>query len=47
MPEDPSRDRTLLIWDMLERIAALKADGAEPNEVEELAAEYRRLRAEL
>ena len=43
----PWRDRPLVLYDLLNRIAILKADRADPAEVELLAAEFRRLRAEL
>jgi hypothetical protein len=43
----PSRDRPLVLYDLLEQIAWLQAVGADPAEVEGLAEEYRRLRAEL
>lgn len=46
-PPVPTRDRPLILYDLLEQIAWLKAIGADPNEVERLAAEFRRLRAEL
>ena len=46
-PPVPTRDRPLILYDLLEQIAWLKAIGADPNEVEQLAAEFRRLRAEL
>ena len=41
------RDQPLVIWELLERIAALKATGANPAEVGRLAAQFRRMRAEL
>ncbi len=43
----PPRDRPLVIWELLERIAVLKAAAADPGEIDRLAAEFRRLRAEL
>ncbi len=43
----PTRDRPLVLYDLLEQIAWLKAVGADPDEVERLVAEFRRLRAEL
>lgn len=43
----PTRDRPLILHDLLEQIAWLKAIGADPDEIERLAAEFRRLRAEL
>lgn len=43
----PSRDRPLVIWEILERIGTLKATGDDPAEVERLVEEFRRLRAEL
>ena len=43
----PERDRPLVLYDLLDKIAWLKAIGADPAEVERLASEYRRLRAEL
>ena len=43
----PERDRPLVLYDVLEQIAWLKAIGADPDEVERLAVEFRRLRAEL
>ena len=46
-PPVPTRDRPLILYDLLEQIAWLKAIGADPDEVERLAAEFRRLRAEL
>lgn len=41
------RNRPVVIWELLERIAVLKSAGVDPAEVERLAKEYRRLRAEL
>lgn len=46
-PPVPTRDRPLILYDLLEQIAWLKAIGADPAEIERLAEEYRRLRAEL
>jgi len=43
----PGRDRPLVLYDILNRIARLKAYRVDPAEVELLAAEFRRLRAEL
>lgn len=43
----PTRDRPLVLYDLLEQIAWLQVVGADPAEIEELAEEYRRLRAEL
>jgi hypothetical protein len=44
----PPPDRPIVIWELLERIAVLKSAGVDdPAEVERLAEEYRRLRAEL
>lgn len=43
----PTRDRPLVVYDLLEQIAWLKAIGADPDVVEQLAVEFRRLRAEL
>ena len=45
--EVPTRDRPLVLYDLLEQIAWLQAVGADPAEVEQLADEYQRLRAEL
>ena len=45
--ETPSRDRPLVLYDLLEQIAWLEVVGADPAEIERLAEEYRRLRAEL
>ncbi|WP_454229166.1 helix-turn-helix domain-containing protein [Propioniciclava flava] len=45
--ETPPRDRPLVLYDLLEQIAWLQVVGADPAEIEELAEEYRRLRAEL
>ena len=45
--ETPPRDRPLVLYDLLEQIAWLQVVGADPAEIEQLAAEYRRLRAEL
>ncbi len=43
----PPRDRPLVLYDLLEQIAWLQLVGADPAEIERLAAEYRRLRSEL
>lgn len=43
----PNRDRQLVLYDLLEQIAWLRAVGADPAQVEQLAEEYRRLRADL
>lgn len=43
----PPRDRPLVIWELLDRIAALRATGENQAEVGRLAAEFRRMRAEL
>lgn len=43
----PPSDRPLVIWELLERIATLKAAGADPAEIDQLAAEFLRMRAEL
>lgn len=43
----PTRDRPLVLYDLLEQIAWLQAAGADPAEIERLAQEYRRLRVEL
>ena len=43
----PPRDRPLILYDLLEQIAWLRAIGADPAEVEQVIEEYRRLRAEL
>ncbi len=45
--ETPARDRPLVLYDLLEQVAWLQATGADPDEVDRLAAEVRRLRAEL
>lgn len=45
--EVPTRDRPLVLYDLLEQIAWLQAVRADPAEVEQLANEYQRLRAEL
>ncbi len=45
--ETPPRDRPLVLYDLLEQIAWLQAIGADPDEVEQVITEYRRLRAEL
>ena len=47
MPDLPTRDRPLVLYDLLEQIAGLEAEDGDPVEVEQLVAEYRRLRAEL
>ena len=47
MPDVPRRDRPLVLYDLLEQIAELEAEDRDPVEVEQLVAEYRRLRAEL
>lgn len=41
------RDRPLVLFDLLERIARLKAARDDPVEIEVLVAEFRLLRAEL
>ena len=43
----PPSDRPLVIWELLGRIATLKTAGADPAEIDRVAAEFRRLRAEL
>ncbi len=43
----PTRDRPLVLYDLLEQIAWLQAVRADPAEIQRLAEEYRRLRAEL
>lgn len=43
----PDRDLPLVLYELLEEIARLKADQADAAEVELLSAEFRRLRAEL
>ena len=40
-------DRPLVLYDLLEEMAALQAEGVDPVEVELLVEEFRRLRAEL
>ncbi|MBI5028227.1 MAG: hypothetical protein HZB48_05365 [Actinobacteria bacterium] len=45
--ETPTRDRPLVVYDLLEQIAWLQLHGADPAEIERLAEEYRRLRAGL
>lgn len=40
-------DRPTVIYDLLDEIATLVAEGSDPIEVDRLVAEYRRLRAEL
>ncbi len=45
--ETPLRDRPLVLHDLLEQITWLQLVGAQPAEIEQLAREYRRLRAEL
>ena len=47
MTETPTRDRPLVLYDLLEQIAWLRFVGADPAGIERLAAEYRRLRTEL
>lgn len=47
MTETPTRDRPLVLYDLLEQIAWLQVIGADPAEIEELAEEFDRLRAEL
>ncbi|MCA0308023.1 MAG: hypothetical protein LCH87_11845 [Actinobacteria bacterium] len=47
MTETPTRDRPLVLYDLLEQIALLELVGAGPAEIERLAQEYRRLRAGL
>lgn len=47
MTETPTRDRPLVLYDLLEQIAWLQLVGAHPAEIEQLAQEYRRLRAVL
>ena len=43
----PRRDRPLVLYDVLERIAWLKVVRGDPADVQQLAEEYRRLRAAL
>lgn len=43
----PQRDRPLVLCDVLEEIARLKAAGTDAGEVDRLVAEFRRLRAGL
>lgn len=43
----PTRDRPLVLYELLEQIAWLQLVGADPAEIERFAAEYRRLRSEL
>ena len=43
----PLRDRPLVIYDLLDEIARLKAAGTDAGEVDRRVAEFRRLRAEL
>jgi hypothetical protein len=43
----PIRDRSLVLYDVLEEIALLKVGGVEPAEVERLVEEFHRLRTEL
>lgn len=43
----PIRDRPMVLYDLLEQIAWFQAVGAAPVQVEQLAEEYRQLRAEL
>ena len=45
--EAPTRDRPLVLYDLLEQIAWLRLVGANLAEIERLAQEYRRLRADL
>jgi len=45
--ETPIRDRPMVLYDLLRQIAWLQAVGADRAEIEELAEEYRRLRAGL
>lgn len=43
----PERDRPLVLYDLLGEIARLRVSGAGSGEVDRLAEEFRRLRAEL
>jgi uncharacterized small protein (DUF1192 family) len=43
----PPRDLPLVLYALLEEIARLQAERADPIELARLADEYRRLRAEL
>jgi hypothetical protein len=43
----PPRDLPIVLYDLLDEIARLQAEHADPIEIARLAAEYRRLRAEL
>lgn len=43
----PTRDRPLVLYDLLEQLARLQLVGADLAEIEQLAQEYRRLRADL
>lgn len=43
----PPRDLPIVLYDLLEEIAGLRAEQADPIEIARLADEYRRLRAEL
>jgi len=47
MPGTPQRDRPLVVYDLLEEIARLKAVGAASDALARLTAEFRRLRAEF
>ena len=46
-PGVPTRDRPLVLYDLLEQIAWLQAFGADPVEVDPLVEEFQRLRAGL
>ncbi len=43
----PPRDRPLVLYNLLEQLAWLQLVGADPAEIEQLAQEFRRLRADL
>jgi hypothetical protein len=43
----PPRDLPIVLHDLLEEIARLQAEQADPIQIGRLADEYRRLRAEL
>ena len=47
MTETPTRDRPLVLFDLLDQIAWFQLVGADPAEIEQLAHEFRRLRADL
>ncbi len=43
----PKGDRPLILYELLERISALRAERGDRAEVEQLTAEFQQLRSEL